>query len=109
METTELSPIDISYVFSGYTPLSVRLVETLEQSGYQAFEECFARDLTFQVTQDSSQAQRKKRLPTSDRPQVVLVFFLGGCTYAEISALHFLSEKEDGRFYPAHVLVSGIR
>ncbi|KAL5477144.1 hypothetical protein EMCRGX_G023894 [Ephydatia muelleri] len=91
----ELNPKDISYVFSGYAPLSVRLVETLEQSGYQAFEECFARDLTFQVTQDSSQAQRKKRLPTSDRPQVVLVFFLGGCTYAEISALRFLSEKED--------------
>ena len=26
---------------------------------------------------------------------MVLVYFLGGCTYAEISALRFLSQKED--------------
>ena len=32
---------------------------------------------------------------TTDKHQVVLVYFLGGCTYAEISALRFLSQKED--------------
>lgn len=31
----------------------------------------------------------------SDSPKVVLVFFLGGCTFAEISALRFLSRQED--------------
>ena len=34
--------------------------------------------------------------PTADRPQLVLVFFIGGCTYAEISALRFLAQREDG-------------
>ena len=34
--------------------------------------------------------------PTADHPQVVLVFFLGGCSYAEISALRFLSQREIG-------------
>lgn len=30
-----------------------------------------------------------------DIPRVILVFFLGGCTFAEISALRFLSQQED--------------
>ena len=34
--------------------------------------------------------------PTVDRPLVILVFFLGGCSYAEISALRFLSQREGG-------------
>jgi hypothetical protein len=31
----------------------------------------------------------------NDTPRVVLVFFLGGCTFAEVSALRFLSQQED--------------
>lgn len=37
--------------------------------------------------------------PSADRPQVVLVCFLGGCSYAEIAALRFLSQREDGKDY----------
>lgn len=32
---------------------------------------------------------------SSDSPKVVLVFFIGGCTFAEISALRFLSQQEE--------------
>lgn len=28
-------------------------------------------------------------------PRIVLVFFVGGCTFAEISALRFISQQED--------------
>ena len=35
-------------------------------------------------------------IPTPDQPQVVLVFFLGGCTFAEISALRFLAGRDEG-------------
>lgn len=28
-------------------------------------------------------------------PRVILVYFIGGCTLAEISALRFLSQQED--------------
>lgn len=34
--------------------------------------------------------------PTPDQPQLVLVFFIGGCTYAEIAALRFLASREEG-------------
>lgn len=30
-----------------------------------------------------------------DSQKVILVFFIGGCTFAEISALRFLSSLED--------------
>jgi hypothetical protein len=35
------------------------------------------------------------QLSQNDTPRVVLVFFLGGCTFAEVSALRFLSQQED--------------
>ena len=42
--------------------------------------------------------------PTTDKHQVVLVYFLGGCTYAEISALRYLSQKEDCKYKSFSVL-----
>ncbi len=33
----------------------------------------------------------------SDSSKVVLVFFIGGCTFAEIAALRFLSQLEDSK------------
>lgn len=36
--------------------------------------------------------------------KVTLVFFLGGVTFAEISALRFLSQMEDGLFSEIHFL-----
>jgi hypothetical protein len=42
----------------------------------------------------------------NDTPRVVLVFFLGGCTFAEVSALRFLSQQEDckNNFVSTHLL-----
>jgi Sec1 family. len=42
----------------------------------------------------------------NDTPRVVLVFFLGGCTFAEVSALRFLSQQEDCKtnFVSNHLL-----
>ena len=31
----------------------------------------------------------------SEPPKLIMVFFIGGCTFAEISALRFLSQQED--------------
>ncbi|XP_064392951.1 vacuolar protein sorting-associated protein 33A-like isoform X2 [Halichondria panicea] len=91
-------PKDISYVFSGYAPLSVRLVELFEKpQGWGTFEEV-TRALpgppAFALSQPVSKAQEKRQRPTVDRPLIVLVFFLGGCSYAEISALRFRSQME---------------
>ena len=39
--------------------------------------------------------RRNRDDDVSDRPKVTMVLFVGGCTFAEISALRFLSQQED--------------
>jgi len=38
-------------------------------------------------------------------PRVTLVYFLGGCTYAEISALRFLAQQENGMILQMFLLL----
>lgn len=104
-------PNDIAYVHSGYAPLSVRLAQFLErQSGWRGLEEVLRQlpGATVEERQHIPPALLKKnntgggggQAPTADGgPQrVTLVYFLGGCTYSEISALRFLAQQENGKF-----------
>ncbi|KAJ9064212.1 Vacuolar protein-sorting-associated protein 33 [Entomophthora muscae] len=130
-EVDERQPNDISYVYSGYAPLSVRMVQcgidvsttssrlntaalssTLEGfvaainplgsapspsgslgPGWSKFEDVlrFIPGSTFDEVK-SSQASVMK--PQSEK--VVIVVFLGGCTFTEIAALRYLSQSEQG-------------
>ncbi|XP_009003071.1 vacuolar protein sorting-associated protein 33A isoform X2 [Callithrix jacchus] len=90
------NPTDISYVYSGYAPLSVRLAQLLSRPGWRSIEEVL-RILPgphFEERQPLPTGLQKKRQPGENR--VTLVFFLGGVTFAEIAALRFLSQLEDG-------------
>lgn len=115
-EVQEADPNDIAYVFSGYAPLSIRLVQCILQksylynlvnaksmsstppgTGFKGFEDTVARirGATVDVTQKGSDADashaRKTVRGGKEGPKVSIVFFLGGVTYAEIAALRFLS------------------
>jgi hypothetical protein len=93
---------DISYAYSGYAPLSVRLVQMTANrpNGWRSCQEALsllwgpAQDLRQAVDAGSSHGE-DARLPGT--PSVVLVVFLGGVTYGEIAALRRLSELEEGR------------
>lgn len=125
-EVQEADPNDTAYVFSGYAPLGVRLVQVILQksylynlvnnprqlssaptgSGWKGFEDVLARirGATVDVTQkghdaDASHARKTLR-GSKEGPKVSIVFFLGGVTFAEIAALRFVSEQleeKDGR------------
>nr|XP_011447876.2 vacuolar protein sorting-associated protein 33B isoform X4 [Crassostrea gigas]XP_034325604.1 vacuolar protein sorting-associated protein 33B isoform X3 [Crassostrea gigas] len=99
------NPTDMSYVFSGaYTPLSCKLVEqVLTRGGFTGMEEITkylpggvhsenhvkaSKDHSTPVKDKSGKSARQDR-PVS---KVVLVYFLGGCTYSEITALRFLGK-----------------
>jgi hypothetical protein len=116
-DVNEQSPNDAAYVYSGYAPITIRLVETAFQKqdttgsaskqapalarripswrgaeevlklvpGGQAFE----RELTASNQQHAEGGQSK----------TVIVVFIGGCTYTEISALRFLSQQSGGWFF----------
>ncbi|ERE75987.1 vacuolar protein sorting-associated protein 33A-like protein [Cricetulus griseus] len=95
-DVNEQNPTDISYVYSGYAPLSVRLAQLLSRPGWRSIEEVL-RILPgphFEERQSLPTGLQKKRQPGENR--VTLIFFLGGVTFAEIAALRFLSQLEDG-------------
>uniref|UniRef100_A0A3B1JAS9 VPS33B late endosome and lysosome associated n=1 Tax=Astyanax mexicanus TaxID=7994 RepID=A0A3B1JAS9_ASTMX len=81
-------PRDMAYIFSGaYVPLSCKLIEqVLERDGWTGLEE-ITRMLNGHEFAVSADSQR-----------IVLVMFLGGCTYSEISALRFLGRERGYKF-----------
>lgn len=106
-DTDTANPNDIAYVFSGYAPLSIRLVQHAVRSGWRPIEEIlkllpgphtdtrrgrFSSTSSFDNLQGSS-ANGDNRL-ADGRRSLVLVVFIGGVTFAEISALRFLSAQE---------------
>ncbi|MEE6504019.1 hypothetical protein FKM82_005048 [Ascaphus truei] len=90
------NPNDISYVYSGYAPLSVRLAQVLVRPGWRSIEEVLKilPGPQFEERQPLPAGLLKKRQQGENK--VILIFFLGGVTYAEIAALRFLSQMEDG-------------
>uniref|UniRef100_A0A3Q2PSE6 VPS33B late endosome and lysosome associated n=1 Tax=Fundulus heteroclitus TaxID=8078 RepID=A0A3Q2PSE6_FUNHE len=91
-------PRDMAYIFSGaYVPLSCKLIEqVLERDGWTGLEEVtrLINGHEFAVT-GSSGADFK---PKSDAQRIILVMFLGGCTFSEISALRFLGKEKGYKF-----------
>ncbi|XP_064460766.1 vacuolar protein sorting-associated protein 33A-like [Ornithodoros turicata] len=102
-DVNEQAPNDISYVHSGYAPLSVRLAQFLAQPGWRAINDVLKLlpGPTFTEVQQKPMGMRRRRgsisslQSSTDEQKVTLVFFLGGCTFAEISALRFLSQQDD--------------
>ncbi|KAK5834677.1 vacuolar protein-sorting-associated protein 33 homolog [Gossypium arboreum] len=105
-DTDTANPNDIAYVFSGYAPLSIRLVQHAVRSGWRAMEEIlkllpgphtetkrlgFASSPSFATLQGASNGLDKI---ADGRRCLVLVVFVGGVTFAEIAALRFLSAQE---------------
>lgn len=121
-EVQEADPSDIAYVFSGYAPLSVRLVQCVLQKshlqnlpsngtanpdtrsttggiGWTGFTDILSkiRGATVDVSQkgrdaDASHARKVLR-GSKEGPKTTLVFFLGGITFAEIAALRFVGKQ----------------
>ncbi|ETS87059.1 hypothetical protein PFICI_00887 [Pestalotiopsis fici W106-1] len=124
-EVNEHDPNDIAYVYSGYAPLSIRLVQCILQKqylmsitrgsgasaagtvansgaqGWRGFEEAakHARGPTFDEVQKGEDKAVKARalLSGSGDKKTVFVVFVGGITFTEIAALRFIAKKEEAR------------
>ena len=115
-DVNEADPNDISYVFSGYAPLSIRIIQCVLQksylqslhrtplpltpssTGWQGFEDILksAKGPTFSITQkagDEKAAKARTQLAGTSGWKTVFVFFLGGVTFAEIAALRFVGKQ----------------
>ncbi|GAB1310340.1 Vacuolar protein-sorting-associated protein 33 [Madurella fahalii] len=124
-EVNEHDPNDIAYVYSGYAPLSIRLVQCVlqkqhllsitrgngvanapgpgggGQQGWRGFDDAVkhARGHTFDEVQKGEDKAVKARalLSGSGDKKTVFVVFVGGITFTEIAALRFLAKKEEAR------------
>jgi len=122
-EVNEVEPNDISYTFSGYAPLSVRLIQSIIQKqtlanaikppsdpraaaqanplaqGLRIFDDAskYVRGATFDETQTGEEKAIKARSMLNgshnDAAKTIAVFFLGGVTRAEIAALRFIGNR----------------
>lgn len=122
-EVNEADPNDISYTFSGYAPLSVRIVQSVIQKqtlanaikppsdprvaaqtnplaqGLRIFDDAckYVRGATFDETQTAEEKAVKARSMLNgnhnNAAKTIVVFYLGGVTRAEIAALRFIGSK----------------
>jgi len=84
----------ISYAFSGYVPLSVRLVQmTKGRGGWKGCRDTL--NLLWGTPEEHKQPEVDP--PEPGRPLVSLVVFIGGLTYGEMAAIRKLSETEGNR------------
>ncbi|KAM5359425.1 hypothetical protein ACJZ2D_014479 [Fusarium nematophilum] len=125
-EVQEDDPNDISYVYSGYAPLSIRLVQCILQKqyllsvtrgnaanaagappgvgtqGWHGFDEAVkhVRGQTFYEHQKGEDKAVKARalLSGGGNKQTVFVVFVGGITFTEIAALRFIAKQEEGKY-----------
>uniref|UniRef100_A0A6Q2Z8Q7 VPS33B late endosome and lysosome associated n=1 Tax=Esox lucius TaxID=8010 RepID=A0A6Q2Z8Q7_ESOLU len=92
-------PRDMAYIFSGaYIPLSCKLIEqVLERDGWTGLEEV-TRMINGHEFSKGDHAEQFSAAISSDAQRIILVMFLGGCTYSEISALRFLGKEKGYKF-----------
>ncbi|XP_018548396.1 vacuolar protein sorting-associated protein 33B [Lates calcarifer] len=95
-------PRDMAYIFSGaYIPLSCKLIEqVLERDGWTGLEEVtrLLNGHEFAVTGSTAGSSGADSRAKNDAQRIVLVMFLGGCTFSEISALRFLGRERGYKF-----------
>ncbi|KAI9812420.1 MAG: hypothetical protein M1827_004651 [Pycnora praestabilis] len=122
-EVNEQDPDDIAYVYSGYAPLSVRLVQCIIQKqflvsitkgvsnngasvvssaaqGWRGFDDVTksVRGRTFDEVQRGEDKAVKARqiLNGQGGRKTTVIFYLGGVTFTEIAALRFIAKQEEG-------------
>ncbi|KNC51656.1 vacuolar protein sorting-associated protein 33A [Thecamonas trahens ATCC 50062] len=116
-EVNEADPDDISYVFSGYAPLSVRLIELASRPGSWA---AIPRPVAALIPEPMFEAQQEipqgislhddlppaapgadpadaMRSEAAQRSRVTLVVYIGGIAYAELAAIRFLASAATDR------------
>ncbi|CAE6076289.1 unnamed protein product [Arabidopsis arenosa] len=104
VEDTDTSrPNDIAYVYSGYAPLSIRLIQQAIHSGWRPIEDILkllpgphleTKRSGFPSSPSVDSLHRASNGVADGRRSIVLVVFIGGVTFAEISALRYLASKE---------------
>ncbi len=94
-----LNPNDSSYVYAGFAPISIRLIEMACRI-FPGGEE-ISNNVTWNGREDILQllpGRTFENISTNSQEfndegtRYSLIVFIGGCTYSEVSALRYLSQ-----------------
>lgn len=80
-------PDDAAYVFCGYCPITIRLIEAVVKRGWGQIKDLLKRlpgDFQFP-------SNERDILNVKERNNFILLVFVGGITYAEIAAIRYLN------------------
>ena len=88
-EVDIIHPNDTSYVFGGYSPISIRLIEKAINPGWNAIQKDVLKNLGFEyfIPEDEKEVTN----PTFENNYILLVF-IGGITYSEVAAIRYLNK-----------------
>eukprot|EP01113_Clastostelium_recurvatum_P011387 TRINITY_DN15799_c0_g1_i3.p1 TRINITY_DN15799_c0_g1~~TRINITY_DN15799_c0_g1_i3.p1 ORF type:complete len:477 (+),score=100.85 TRINITY_DN15799_c0_g1_i3:704-2134(+) len=87
------APDDMAYVYSGYAPLSVRLLQHTMKTGWAKAEDVLSLLPGPTINYDISGNPSDRARMLASNSGVTLIFFLEGVTQAEIAALRFLRKS----------------
>ena len=85
-------PNDISYSYSGYAPITVRLIEKAIIKGWKSIE-----DILYKLPGEYDYPKDEKKLIEDNNNKIFLVVFIGGITYGELGAIRYLNNKMKNR------------
>ena len=93
------SPKDMSYVYGGaYKPLSCAAIESVVRNrSWKELDEVKSWGQPEYTRHQPVSARLETQRALQDR-KVVLVYFIGGCTFSELNALRFLGERPGNKF-----------
>ena len=82
-------PNDISYSYSGYAPISIRLIERAVTKGWKSIE-----DILYKLPGEYNFPKDESEIVKESKDiKYFLLVFIGGITYGELSAVRYLNKK----------------
>ncbi|KAJ5075392.1 vacuolar protein sorting-associated protein 33a [Anaeramoeba ignava] len=88
-------------VFSGYAPISVRIIQQAFEPGWESIKNqlFLLENSSFGTIYNVSKKELIEMEEKRKKTKVVLVFFIGGVTHAEISGLRLLEKDQGNKFH----------
>lgn len=89
-----IEPDDTAYVFGGFCPLSIRLVEKVIQDGWGSIKDIMTKipGIT-EYPNDENEILR-----SYNDKNIILLVYVGGITYAEIAAIRYLNNRPGTKY-----------
>ena len=100
-----IHPNDTSYVFGGYSPISIRLIEKAINPGWNSLLKDVLKNFgcEYYFPEDESKIIN----PIFEQNYILLVF-IGGITYSEIAAIRYLNKSPDYKKYKFLIITTNV-